>query len=344
MKKKIFVGLSGGVDSAVAALLLQREGYDVHGVTLQLKADAAADIRDARNVALALGIPHTVLPLETEFRALVVDYFTRAYLCGETPNPCVICNPAIKFGKMLDFALENGAQGIATGHYARIARAGERFLLKSSPSKKDQSYFLHRLTQQQLAHAVFPLAEMTDKAEIRALAQEASLPLAQKTDSQEICFVPQDDYYTFLQQSGAALPPPGDFTDASGAVLGRHGGIARYTVGQRKGLGAFGRPMYVTKINPAENTVVLGEAGAQYRTECSLRDLHWIAPPKEPIFLTAVKVRYRAAPQAVRVTLRENNCAQLDFAEPVRAVTPGQFAVFYDGATVLGGGCICVGD
>ena len=340
MKKKIFVGLSGGVDSAAAALLLQREGYDVYGVTLRLKADAEADIRDAQCVAQALGIPHTVLPLEVEFRALVVDYFTRAYLSGETPNPCVICNPAIKFGKMLSFALENGAQAIATGHYARIEWTEGRFLLKSSPSKKDQSYFLHRLTQHQLAHAVFPLGDMTDKAEIRALAQAVNLPIAQKTDSQEICFVPQDDYYAFLERSGASLPPPGDFTDTDGTFLGRHGGIARYTVGQRKGLGAFGRPMYVTKINPADNTVVLGGEGAQYRTECTVRDLHWIVPPAQAVLYTTVKVRYRAAPQAVRVTLLENGCARLDFTEPVRAAAPGQFAVFYDGETVLGGGAI----
>ena len=247
--------MSGGVDSSAAALLLKEQGYEVLGVTLLLRPDAvpddpAGDAADARRVADALGIEHRTVDLRETFRRDVIEYFTAEYAAGRTPNPCVACNRRIKFGAMLDLALEYGCDGVATGHYARVERdpASGRWLLLRAPTPKDQSYVLYQLTQRQLSRAVFPLAAYA-KPEIRALAQRAGLPVANRPDSQEICFVPGDDYGAFLQSRGIR-PAPGSFVGLDGEILGTHRGIPFYTVGQRKGLGiSFGRPMYVTKID-----------------------------------------------------------------------------------------------
>lgn len=341
-EKTVAVGMSGGVDSAVAALLLQREGWHVLGVTLRLKPgqEADADIADAAQIAQVLGIPHHVLDLREAFQQQVVRYFINSYCSGETPNPCVVCNPTVKLQGMLDFARQAGAQMIATGHYARVTKQGERFLLQKAQSGKDQSYFLHGLQQRHLAQTLFPLQDK-NKAEIRAIAAQAGLPVAQKKDSQEICFVVQENYLAFLQAAGAALPPSGDFLDAGGCVLGRHKGLAHYTVGQRKGLGAFGKPMFVTRLDAAANSVILGEAGAQYRAGCMVSDLNWIAEKPATGLQAMVKVRHRAKEEAAMLLPQTNGNVLVRFEKPVRSVTPGQFAVFYQGDTVLGGGKIC---
>ena len=346
--EKILLGMSGGVDSSAAALLLKEQGYEVLGVTLLLRPDAvpddpAGDAADARRVADALGIEHRTVDLRETFRRDVIEYFTAEYAAGRTPNPCVACNRRIKFGAMLDLALEYGCDGVATGHYARVERdpASGRWLLLRAPTPKDQSYVLYQLMQRQLSRAVFPLAAYA-KPEIRALAQRAGLPVANRPDSQEICFVPGDDYGAFLQSRGIR-PAPGSFVGLDGEILGTHRGIPFYTVGQRKGLGiSFGRPMYVTKIDAARNEITLGPEGSQYSASAVVSGVNWIPWETPPERLRAqVKARYQARPAAAEITPLPDGRALIRFDEPQRAVTPGQSAVFYDGDLVLGGGVIC---
>ena len=338
--KRLLLGMSGGVDSAAAAVLLLRAGYEVEGATLLLAPDGAQDAADAARCAAVLGIPHRTVDLRGTFRREVMDAFAAEYRAGRTPNPCVLCNRAVKFGAMLRLALEAGFDGVATGHYARIEEAGGRFLLRASPTEKDQSYMLYSLSQEQLGRAVLPLAELS-KSEVRALAREAGLPAAQKPESQDICFVPDGDYAGFLSRFAGEPFTPGDFVDTEGNVLGRHGGLARYTVGQRKGLGAFGRPMYVVSLDAAHNRVVVGPEGSQYRGTCTVSGVNWIpwdAPPG-PLRCRA-KIRYRAPAAPCTVTPLADGRARVEFEEPQRSVTPGQSAVFYDGSLVLGGGVI----
>ena len=341
MMKKAAVGLSGGVDSACAAYLLLEQGYDVMGIILRLKPGdlADSDIADAKRIADFLGIELKVLDRRELFKKEVIDPFASEYLSGRTPNPCIECNKAVKFGAMLDFALENGCDCVATGHYARIEEKDGRFLLKRSESAKDQSYFLYRLSQFQLAHAVFPL-ENAEKSAVREKALKAGLPVAEKRDSLEICFVPNDDYAAYLASLGVTSPP-GDFIGVDGKILGTHKGIINYTVGQRKGLGAFGKPMFVTSISAENNTVTIGENGSQYSRRLVADKLNWIAAdnPTEP-FGAQVKIRFRAKEQPALVIPGANGTATVIFDEPQRSVTPGQSAVFYDGDTVMGGGRI----
>ena len=340
MREKIAVGMSGGVDSSAAALLLRDAGYDVIGITLSLTPDCTeADADDARRVAEILGIRHHVLDLRDLFRAQVIEPFCTSYLHGETPNPCVLCNHAIKFGAMLRFAQSLGAERIATGHYARIERRGDRTLLVRASSRKDQSYFLCKLRQEQLSAAVFPVADY-EKDALRELAEKEGLPVARKKDSQDVCFIPDNDYVSFLCRTYGLTPHEGDFVDTEGNVIGRHQGIVRYTVGQRKGLGAFGKPMFVTRIDPVHNRVVLGEEGRQYAAGLIADDLNWIAfdAPAES-FRCEVRIRFRAAPAAATV-YADGDAVRVLFDEPQRSVTPGQTAAFYDGSVVLGGGTI----
>ncbi|MBO5411099.1 MAG: tRNA 2-thiouridine(34) synthase MnmA [Clostridia bacterium] len=338
---KVAIGLSGGVDSAAAAKLLLDRGFEIMGIILRLKPDNSADgdIADAKRIADTLGIELKVLDRREHFKSSVIEPFIGEYLGGRTPNPCVECNAAIKFGAMLDFALEEGCDFLATGHYARIEEKDGRFLLKRSGSNKDQSYFLHRLTQHQLAHAMFPLEGM-EKDEIRAIAANASLPVASKGDSQEICFVPNDDYISYLASLGITSPK-GKITDKSGNVLGEHSGIINYTVGQRKGLGAYGKPMFVTGINAEQNTVIIGENGSQYSSGLVADRMNYIAfESLDKQMKAQVKIRFRAKEQPATVTPNADGTVTIIFDEPQRSVTPGQSAVIYDGDTVIGGGRI----
>jgi len=346
MPESIWVGMSGGVDSAVAALILSERGCDVTGVTLRLRENSGGDEEDARRVCEALAIPHVILDLSDVFAREVTEPFVREYLSGRTPNPCVRCNRTIKFGAMLDAALAHGADRLATGHYARVEQdaATGRHLLYRTDSSKDQSYFLSRLTQHQLAHAVFPLAGM-EKTKIRELAALHNLPVASKSDSMEVCFIPPDidGHSEYIEQHTSRPLPCGDFIDADGKNLGRHNGIARYTVGQRKGLGiSLGQPMYVTKINAADNTVQLGIEGSQFAAglvASNINCISWDGLPAEPVEITA-KIRFRAPDAAATLTPLSHDRAQVDFHAPVRAVSPGQTVVFYDGDAVIGGGII----
>ena len=339
--KKIAIGLSGGVDSASAAYLLLEKGYDVTGIILRLKPESLADgdISDAQKIADRLGIELRVVDRRDFFKENVIDPFVSEYKNARTPNPCVECNSVIKFGAMLDYALQIGCDGIATGHYARIEENGGRFLLKKSESPKDQSYFLYKLSQHQLSHTVFPL-EGLEKTEIREIAEKAGLPVAEKGDSQEICFVPDDDYISYLASLGITSPK-GNFVDINGNILGTHNGIINYTIGQRKGLGAFGKPMFVTGISAENNTVTIGENGSQYSSGLIADRLNFIPFDKLDVPMRAdVKIRFRAKPAPATVTPNNDGTVSVVFDEPQRSVTPGQSAVFYDGDTVIGGGRI----
>jgi len=346
--KKILVGMSGGVDSSAAALLLKKQGYDVSGATLLLCPQATAEGQeptDARKVCDQLGIEHHVIDMRDLFEEKIIRPFCEEYLRARTPNPCIECNRHIKFGAMLDWALEHGFDGIATGHYVRTEHTGESTVLMRSPSKKDQSYVLWQLNSRQLSHAIFPLCDM-EKEDIRRLIEEAGLSVFSKKDSQDICFIPDGDYAKFIQnkyqyETIAPSLTPGEFIDRSGAVIGRHKGLMHYTVGQRKGLGGgFSKPMFVLELLPESNRIVLGgnEECFVSRVECS--DVNIINPEITPnTFTCGVKLRYSAPLAAATVTVAGDR-AIIDLEAPQRAGTPGQSAVFYDGDRVIGGGII----
>ena len=348
------LGMSGGVDSSVAALLLLRAGYDVTGVTMRLRPDeymsqSAAggccsldDIDDARRVAYKLGIEHLVLNFTDVFEKDVIDYFAAQYAAGLTPNPCIACNRHVKFDAMLRRAKELEFDYIATGHYAVIEQnTAGRWLLKKAPASKDQSYVLYSFTQEQLSRTLMPLGKYT-KPEARAMAEEAGLPVAHKPDSQEICFVENNDYAGFIERYTGETAPAGEFVDQNGNVIGRHRGITHYTVGQRKGLGvSFGRPMYVTKIDTVHNQITLGEEGSQYASSLIAADLNFIPfdTLENEMDITA-KVRYQAKPAKAKLVPLGDGKVRVNFVEAQRAVTPGQAVVFYDDDLVVGGGTI----
>jgi len=356
-KPKVVVGMSGGVDSSMAAALLKEEGYDVIGVTLQIWEATGPEVEggccsnaaidDARRVAFILGIPHYVMNFRSYFKETVVDYFTQSYLYGETPNPCLACNKHVKFGEMLRKARGLGAEFIATGHYAQVLRdpGSERFLLsKSADERKDQTYALYMLTQEQLKHTLFPLADF-QKEHVREMARERGLGVGDKPESQEICFVPNDDYASFVRERLEAQIKPGDFVDLAGKKLGRHEGIINFTVGQRKGLGVtFGKPMFVVGLNPERNEVVLGEDRDVYTDTLWAIDLNWISIPNllEPMKVKA-KIRYNSFGAQATIfpgEIESGYGVMVRFDEPQRAVTPGQAVVFYQGNLVVGGGKI----
>lgn len=338
MAEKILLGMSGGVDSCAAAIRLIEQGYDVTGLTLELWGDCRSNIESARQAAEKLGIRHITADMREAFAREVVKPFSEEYFSGRTPNPCILCNRAIKFGAMLDFALQNGFDKIATGHYAVLERRGDTVILKPAPSEKDQSYFLSMLTQEQLSHAVFPLGNM-EKSEVRALAEKAGMLSAKRRDSQEICFVPDNDYAAFLTDFTGKECPDGDFIDENGKVLGRHRGIIRYTVGQRKGLGiALGKPMFVTDINSESNTVTLGENGSQYSDFLIADNVNFPSGNIDGEFEATVKIRCRAVPAAAKISFLPDGKMRADFREPQRSVTKGQTAAVYlDNCVVCAG-------
>jgi len=340
--KKVLVGMSGGVDSAAAALLLQRAGYAVTGVTLLLHAcgNGGQDARDARAVADALGIEHLTLDLSAEFAREVMCRFVDEYRAGRTPNPCIDCNREIKFGAMLDYALAQGFDYIATGHYARIAfEDGQYRLLRGADRGKDQSYVLYQLKQRELSHLLLPLGEYS-KDEVRAIAAQAGLVSAQRRDSQDICFIPDGDYVRFLREFGSVTLEGGDFVDKTGRVLGRHRGLVAYTTGQRKGLGVSAdRPLYVLSKNAENNTVLLGDDRELFSDTLTASRASWVGDaPSAPLRVTA-KTRYSQKEAAATVT-PDGARLRVTFDEPQRAITAGQAVVFYDGEYVLGGATI----
>ena len=341
-KMKIAVAMSGGVDSSVTAALLQQAGHEVVGITMSLFAGSAGAVADARKVADHLGIEHHVAGFEDRFAAEIKDYFVAEYRSGRTPNPCARCNRLIKFGALLDVAGSLGAGMLATGHYARIVTdpAGNRHLCQAVNLAKDQSYFLFSLTREQLGRVLFPLGGFTGKDEVRRVAAELGIPVAQKDDSQDICFIPDGDYIGFLTRSGIDASP-GDFVLADGRVVGRHQGVHRYTVGQRRGMGiAWAEPLYVIRIEPATNRIVVGPEEELYCSGCRISDCNWLQPELLAAAGLTVKLRYRHRGAACRVRPGEGGRAEIEFAAPEKGVTPGQVAVVYLGDEVVGGGWI----
>ncbi|HJB30105.1 MAG TPA: tRNA 2-thiouridine(34) synthase MnmA [Candidatus Blautia faecavium] len=352
-KEKIVVGLSGGVDSSVAAYLLKEEGYEVIGVTMthfkeeeplqgeRSSADKIAE--DAARVAEYLGIEHHVTDVCKEFKEKVIDYFINEYLFGRTPNPCVVCNRYIKWKALMERGEQLGASLIATGHYALTEQLPNgRYTLKCAASaKKDQTYALYGLSQEQLKRTRMPLGMYT-KEEVRALAEKAGIPVANKPDSMEICFIPDKDYARFIEKNSNAVIPKGNYVNTSGEVLGQHKGIIHYTVGQRKGLNlAMGHPVFVTQIRPETNEVVIGESKDVFSNALCCSKLNAMSVEKftDGMEVTA-KIRYNhaGAPAVIR-RLGEDEL-QVEFKEPQRAVTPGQAVVFYQNGYVAGGGII----
>lgn len=354
--KKVVVGMSGGVDSSVAAYLLQKQGYEVIGVTMQIWQEEACEVQeenggccglsaaeDARRVSECLGIRHYVMNFRKEFQQNVIDYFVAEYLRGRTPNPCIACNRYVKWESLLKRSMEIGADYIATGHYARIERlANGRYAIRRSvTAAKDQTYALYSLTQEQLAHTLMPVGEY-EKDEIRRLAGELGLPVAHKPDSQEICFVPDHDYAAFIDREAGGRVEPGNFVDAQGRVLGPHKGITHYTVGQRKGLGlAMGRPVFVTEIRPETGEVVIGENEDIFRKRLLADHITFMSVPEIRGKMRArAKIRYNHSGAECVLCRVGQDLIEVIFDSPQRAITPGQAVVFYDGDYVLGGGTI----
>ena len=352
MKKKVLVGMSGGVDSSVAAWLLQRQGYEVIGATMKLWEEETGDSRccglddvnDARMVCHALGIPHYVLNCKAPFRREVVEPFIAEYRQGRTPNPCILCNRHLKFDAFLRRALEIGCDYIATGHYARVMRelkTGRHLLCQGKDPKKDQSYVLYTVTQGVLSHLLLPCGEYT-KEEIRRFAAESGLPVAKKPDSQDICFVPDGDYASFVEAAAGERSLPGNFVSPEGTVLGRHKGIIHYTVGQRKGLGiALGYPVFVLEIRPETNEVVLGNGEQTLSRYVRANRINFMSVPGlDKEMRVWAKIRYNHKGAWCKVRMSGEDEILCEFEEPQRAAAPGQAVVLYDGEVVLGGGII----
>lgn len=356
MRKKVVVGMSGGVDSSVAAYLLKQQGYDVVGVTMQIWQDESHEeienkggccglsaVDDARRVAAMLDIPYYVMNFKSEFKRDVIDYFVREYLAGRTPNPCIACNRYVKWESLLTRSIQIGADYIATGHYARICELpnGRYAIRNSVTAKKDQTYALYNLTQEQLKRTLMPIGDYT-KEEVRKIAEDIGLMVAGKPDSMEICFVPDNDYASFIEKETGVTSVPGDFVDVDGNVIGKHRGVIHYTVGQRKGLGiALGKPAFVVAIRPEQNQVVIGEDRDVYTERLYANNLNFMAVDdiSEPVHVKA-KIRYSHEGAYCTVRKIDSDTIECIFDQPVRAVTPGQAVVLYDGEYVLGGGTI----
>ncbi len=344
MKKRVLVAMSGGVDSAVTAALLQKQGYAVEGVTMKLTTGLCCDIDSAQEICAHLNIPHRTIDAQAEFSRYIISDFISEYRQGRTPNPCIKCNDLVKFHLLLHNARTNGFNHLATGHYARIEydSAADRFLLKKGIDEyKDQSYFLYRLTQDQMKYVLFPLGGMR-KTEVRRLARELALPAADRPESQEICFVPDNDYRSFLKEHSPGTLRPGELVTTDGKTIGKHDGIAFFTVGQRRKLGvAAGERLYVIKIEPAANRVVLGNLSELQTNSMVVSNLNFISNTRLRSRMNVmVKIRYRSPLIPAVIEPLAVDTVRVVFENQVRGVCPGQAAVFYDVDNIVGGGVI----
>ena len=351
--EKALIAMSGGVDSSVAAYLTKNMGYDCIGCTMRLynlhsecsaekSCCSLADVEDARSVSYRIGIPYYVFNFTIDFKKEVIDRFIKSYESGATPNPCIDCNRYLKFDRLYTRAKVLGCKYVVTGHYARIEHSGGRYLLKKAiDESKDQSYVLYSMTQEQLAHTLFPLGDIK-KTETREIAEENGFINAKKRDSYDICFVPGGDYGSVIEEETGKNYPHGDFVDKNGNILGEHKGIIRYTIGQRRGLGlALPYPMYVCEKRISDNTVVLCRDEELYSKTLDADDFNWIAFDKPPEKLTVkAKARYRQQEKQATVFPTGERTVHIEFDEPLRAISKGQAVVLYDGETVVGGGTI----
>lgn len=345
---KVLLGMSGGVDSSVSALLLKNSGYEVIGATLELFVGSSCcntnTYIDAKNVCNQIGIPHFIYNYKNEFKKYVIDDFIECYSSCKTPNPCIECNKYMKFGFMYEKAKELGCNYIATGHYAKTEYSEEygRWVLKKSNSlKKDQSYVLWNIPKDLVSHIIFPLADYEDKEEIRKIARENNLKVANKPDSEDICFIPDGNYKKFLENNSNIKPKDGNIVNSQGKILGRHTGLYNYTIGQRKGLGISNPvPLFVLGFNKEKNEVIVGEEKELYKTKIKVENINLILVDKITDWMEVdVKTRYSSKVAKAKI-IQVGNTIQVEFEEPQRAITPGQSAVFYVGDIVLGGGKI----